>query len=48
VTTGFEPVMKVLQTFALPLGYATMFNLPFYLLKSELLGDYQKNPKNKS
>ena len=25
--TGFEPVIKVLQTSALPLGYAAIFNL---------------------
>jgi hypothetical protein len=25
--TGFEPVIKVLQTFALPLGHAATFDL---------------------
>ena len=27
VTTGFEPVVRELQSLALPLGYVTRFNL---------------------
>lgn len=32
-TTGFEPVMEVLQTCALPLGYVAVFN--FFWLRSQ-------------
>ncbi len=29
-TTGFEPVIKVLQTYALPLGYVAVSKLHYY------------------
>ena len=31
--TGFEPVMKVLQTSALPLGYTAIFLVEYYSIK---------------
>ncbi len=40
-TTGFEPVIKVLQTYALPLGYVAV-KLLYFILKikvSQVWGD---------
>ena len=34
--TGFEPVMKVLQTSALPLGYTAIILLSIYKIKNKL------------
>ncbi len=31
-TTGFEPVIKVLQTYALPLGYVAVTHLDKYTM----------------